>query len=56
MSLVSCAPHLSRQGMAFEEVLCTMDFWHKEVEATPWYPFAIRDVHVSSTFGCHQAT
>ena len=27
----------------------------EEVEVTPWYPLAIKDVPISATFGFHQA-
>ena len=41
--------------MGFEEVRCPLDVRRKEVEVTPWYPVAIRDVPISATFGFHQA-
>ena len=39
----------------FEEVRCPFDLRRKDVQVTPWYPLAIRDVPFSATFGFHQA-
>ena len=47
--------HLVLQNMGFEQVRCPLDLRRKEVEVTPWYPLAIRDVPISATFGFHQA-
>ena len=41
--------------MGFEGVGCPLDLRRKDVEVTPWYPLAIRDVPISTTFGFHQA-
>ena len=55
MSFTAATKHLVCQHMSFEEVRCPLDLRRKDVEVTPWYPLAIRDVPISATFGFHQA-
>ena len=47
--------HLVHQHMGLEEVRCPLDLRRKDIEFNPWYPFTIRDVPISATFGFHQA-
>ena len=55
VSFTASTKHLVRQHMGFEQVRCLLDLRHKEVEVTPRYPLAIRDVPISATFGFHRA-
>ena len=55
LSFTAATKHLVRQHMGFEDVRCPLDLRRKDVEVTPWYPLAIRDVPIPTTFGVHQA-
>ena len=55
VSFTATTKHLVCQHMGFEAVRCPLGVRRKDVEVTPWYPLAIRDVPISATFGFQEA-